>query len=190
MFIFINQIRMKIGVMFGSPETTTGGNALKFYASVRLDVRRIGAIKEAAAGRQDMQVVGNRTRVKVVKNKLAAPFREVRVRHPVRPGHQSRSGDVLDLAAEASIVREERRVVLSRQGERIGQGRDAPGRTWSSTPAGGRRQGRAGPSQRGRQGRAGGRQAPGRPAPQLRPLHPQPVDNRLRRSGRPGDGSV
>src|SRR5213075_1746571 len=71
MVIFINQIRMKIGVMFGSPETTTGGNALKFYASVRLDIRRIGSVKRGE------QVVGNRTRVKVVKNKLAAPFREV-----------------------------------------------------------------------------------------------------------------
>src|SRR6202166_2875876 len=76
--IFINQIRMKIGVMFGSPETTTGGNALKFYASVRLDIRRIGAIKEAAVtGGKDPAVVGNRTRVKVVKNKMAPPFREV-----------------------------------------------------------------------------------------------------------------
>src|ERR1700744_1922227 len=78
MVIFINQIRMKIGVMFGSPETTTGGNALKFYSSIRLDLRRIGAIKEAAAANgKDPAVVGNRTRVKVVKNKLAPPFREV-----------------------------------------------------------------------------------------------------------------
>ncbi len=78
LFFFTNQIRMKIGVMFGSPETTTGGNALKFYASVRLDVRRIGAIKEASqmAGKDGMSVVGNRTRVKVVKNKMAPPFRE------------------------------------------------------------------------------------------------------------------
>src|SRR6478609_4703031 len=77
LFIFINQIRMKIGVMFGSPETTSGGNALKFYASVRLDIRRIGAIKEASAGGKDPAVIGNRTRVKVVKNKMAPPFREV-----------------------------------------------------------------------------------------------------------------
>ena len=76
MIFFTNQIRMKIGVMFGSPETTSGGNALKFYASVRLDVRRIGAIKEAAQAGKDMAIVGNRTRVKVVKNKLAPPFRE------------------------------------------------------------------------------------------------------------------
>src|SRR2546430_9440177 len=79
MVIFINQIRMKIGVMFGSPETTTGGNALKFYATVRLDIRRIGAIKEAAAlgDKKEPGVVGNRTPVKVVKNKMAPPFREV-----------------------------------------------------------------------------------------------------------------
>src|SRR6186713_3286819 len=78
LLVFINQIRMKIGVMFGSPETTTGGNALKFYASVRLDVRRIGAIKEAAASdKKDPVAIGNRTRVKVVKNKMAPPFREV-----------------------------------------------------------------------------------------------------------------
>ena len=78
MVIFINQIRMKIGVMFGSPETTTGGNALKFYASVRLDIRRIGAIKERE------EVVGNQTRVKVVKNKMAPPFKHGRIRHHVR----------------------------------------------------------------------------------------------------------
>ena len=85
--IFINQIRMKIGVMFGNPETTTGGNALKFYASVRLDIRRIGSIK------RDEEVVGNETRVKVVKNKLAPPFRRGGLRHPVRGGRLARRRD-------------------------------------------------------------------------------------------------
>ena len=85
--IFINQIRMKIGVMFGNPETTTGGNALKFYASVRLDIRRIGAIKKGD------EVIGNETRVKVVKNKVAPPFREADVRHPVRRRHLARRRD-------------------------------------------------------------------------------------------------
>src|SRR5205085_12177866 len=88
--LFINQLRMKIGVMFGSPETTTGGNALKFYASVRLDIRRIGALKDGE------QVVGNRTRVKVVKNKLAAPFREVELDICYGQGF-SRAGEVMDL---------------------------------------------------------------------------------------------
>ena len=82
--IFINQIRMKIGVMFGNPETTTGGNALKFYASVRIDIRRIGAIKKGD------EVIGSETRVKVVKNKVAPPFRQRRVRHPLRRGHLAR----------------------------------------------------------------------------------------------------
>src|SRR5204862_176172 len=122
--VFINQIRMKIGVMFGSPETTTGGNALKFYSSVRLDIRRIGAIKEAAAAtdKKDPVVVGNRTRVKVVKNKMAPPFREVEF--DILYGHGiSHSGDVIDLATEASIV-EKSGSWFSFQGERIGQGRD------------------------------------------------------------------
>ena len=79
MVIFINQIRMKIGVMFGSPETTTGGNALKFYASVRLDIRRIGSIKKGE------EVIGNETKVKVVKNKVSPPVQDRRVRHPLRP---------------------------------------------------------------------------------------------------------
>jgi recombination protein RecA len=119
---FTNQIRMKIGVMFGSPETTSGGNALKFYASVRLDVRRIGAIKEAGLEGKDPTVVGNRTRVKVVKNKLAAPFREVEFDILYGQG-VSRSGEVLDLAADASLVQKSG-AWFSLDGERIGQGRD------------------------------------------------------------------
>ena len=124
LLIFINQIRMKIGVMFGSPETTTGGNALKFYASIRLDIRRIGAIKEtaAAADKKEPAVVGNRTRVKVVKNKLAPPFREVEF--DILYGHGvSRSGDVVDLAADDGIV-EKAGAWFSYRGERIGQGRE------------------------------------------------------------------
>jgi recombination protein RecA len=121
LLMFINQIRMKIGVMFGSPETTSGGNALKFYASVRMDIRRIGAIKEAGAGK-DPTVVGNRTRVKVVKNKMAPPFREVEFDILYGQGI-SRSGDVLDLGVEANIV-EKSGAWYSYQGERIGQGRE------------------------------------------------------------------
>jgi recombination protein RecA len=123
LLVFINQIRMKIGVMFGSPETTTGGNALKFYASVRLDIRRIGAIKEASpvAGK-DPSVVGNRTRVKVVKNKMAPPFREVEFDILYGQGI-SRSGDLIDLASEHGII-EKSGAWFSFQGERIGQGRE------------------------------------------------------------------
>jgi recombination protein RecA len=116
MVIFINQIRMKIGVMFGSPETTTGGNALKFYASVRLDIRRIGAIKEGE------EVVGNRTRVKVVKNKMAPPFREVEFDILYGEGI-SREGDLIDLGVEANVV-EKSGAWFSYKGERIGQGRE------------------------------------------------------------------
>jgi recombination protein RecA len=114
--IFINQLRMKIGVMFGSPETTTGGNALKFYASMRLDIRRIGAIKSGE------QVVGNRTRVKVVKNKLAPPFREVEFDITYGEG-VSRSGMLVDMGVEAAVI-EKSGAWLSYRGERIGQGRD------------------------------------------------------------------
>ena len=116
MVIFINQIRMKIGVMFGSPETTTGGNALKFYSSIRLDIRRIGAIKK------EEDVIGNRTRVKVVKNKMAPPFKEVEF--DILYGHGiSREGDLVDLSSEANIV-EKSGAWFSYNGERIGQGRE------------------------------------------------------------------
>jgi len=114
--IFINQIRMKIGVMFGNPETTTGGNALKFYATQRLDIRRIGAIKDGD------NVIGNRTRVKVVKNKVAPPFKEVEFDIMYGQGI-SREGDVLDLAAEQNIV-DKSGTWFSFDGERIGQGRE------------------------------------------------------------------
>jgi recombination protein RecA len=124
MIFFTNQIRMKIGVMFGSPETTTGGNALKFYASVRLDVRRVGAIKEASPSvpGKDVAVIGNRTRVKVVKNKMAPPFREVEF--DILYGYGiSRSGEVLDLAADLGLVQKSG-AWYAFDGERIGQGRD------------------------------------------------------------------
>jgi recombination protein RecA len=114
--LFINQIRMKIGVMFGNPETTTGGNALKFYASQRLDIRRIGAIKNGE------QVIGSRTRVKVVKNKVATPFREVEFDIMYGTGI-SREGDLLDLAVADNLV-EKSGSWFSFKGERIGQGRE------------------------------------------------------------------
>jgi recombination protein RecA len=116
MVIFINQIRMKIGVMFGSPETTTGGNALKFYASVRLDIRRIGAIKERD------EVVGNQTRVKVVKNKVAPPFKQVEFDIMYGEGI-SKVGELIDLGVTAGVV-EKSGSWFSYNGERIGQGRE------------------------------------------------------------------
>jgi recombination protein RecA len=116
MVIFINQIRMKIGVMFGNPETTTGGNALKFYASVRLDIRRIGAIK---AGEE---VVGNQTRVKVVKNKVAPPFREAEFEIMYGTGI-SREGEIIELGVLHNLI-EKSGSWYSYKGERIGQGKE------------------------------------------------------------------
>jgi recombination protein RecA len=114
--IFINQIRMKIGVMFGNPETTTGGNALKFYATVRMDIRRIGAIKDGD------QIIGNRTRVKVVKNKIAPPFKEAEF--DIIYGHGiSKEGDMLDLGVSLGII-EKSGAWYSFADERIGQGRE------------------------------------------------------------------
>jgi len=119
--IFINQIRMKIGVMFGNPETTTGGNALKFYASVRLDIRRIGQIKERE------ETVGNQTRVKVVKNKVAPPFKQVEFDIMYGEGI-SKVGELIDLGVKAGLV-EKSGAWLSYNGDRIGQGRENA-KTW------------------------------------------------------------
>ncbi|AQZ52518.1 MULTISPECIES: recombinase RecA [Martelella] len=116
MVVFINQIRMKIGVMFGSPETTTGGNALKFYASVRLDIRRIGAVKDRD------EVVGNQTRVKVVKNKMAPPFKQVEFDIMYGEG-VSKTGELVDLGVKAGIV-EKSGSWFSYNSERLGQGRE------------------------------------------------------------------
>jgi recombination protein RecA len=114
--IFINQIRMKIGVMYGSPETTSGGNALKFYASVRLDIRRIGAIKDRD------EVIGNQTRVKVVKNKLAPPFKPVEFDIMYGAG-VSKTGELIDLGVKANVV-EKSGAWYSYDSQRIGQGRE------------------------------------------------------------------
>jgi recombination protein RecA len=116
MVIFINQIRMKIGVMYGSPETTSGGNALKFYASVRLDIRRIGAIKDRD------EVIGNQTRVKVVKNKLAPPFKQVEFDIMYGEG-VSKLGELIDLGVKAGVV-EKSGAWFSYDSVRIGQGRE------------------------------------------------------------------
>jgi len=116
MVIFINQIRLKIGVMFGNPETTTGGNALKFYASVRLDIRRIGAIKDRET------VVGNQTRVKVVKNKMAPPFRVVEFDIMYGEGI-SKVGELIDLGVQAGVV-EKSGAWFAYDGQRVGQGRE------------------------------------------------------------------
>ena len=116
MVIFINQLRMKIGVMFGSPETTTGGNALKFYASVRLDIRRIGAIKDRD------EAVGNRTRVKVVKNKVAPPFKQVEFDIMYGEGI-SKVGELVDLGVKAGVV-EKSGAWFSYDSQRLGQGRE------------------------------------------------------------------
>lgn len=124
--IFINQIRMKIGVMFGNPETTTGGNALKFYASVRMDIRRTGQIKAGD------EVIGNRTRVKVVKNKIAPPFREAEFDIMYNQGI-SASGDILDLATANDIV-EKSGAWFAYGGEKIGQGREAAKQYLSDNP--------------------------------------------------------
>lgn len=115
--IFINQIRMKIGVMFGNPETTTGGNALKFYSSVRVDIRRVGQIKNGD------QVAGNRTKVKIVKNKIAAPFRTAEFDIMYNEGI-SKTGDILDLAVQYDVI-EKSGAFLKYKGETLGQGREA-----------------------------------------------------------------
>jgi recombination protein RecA len=125
-FIFINQIREKIGVMFGSPETTTGGRALKFYASMRLDIRRIGAIKDGD------RVVGNRTKVKVAKNKVAPPFRECEFDIMYGEGI-SREGDVLDLAVTQNVV-DTSGAWFSYKGDRLGQGRENSKQTLKEKP--------------------------------------------------------
>ena len=125
--IFINQIRMKIGVMFGNPETTTGGNALKFYASVRMDIRRTGAIKKGD------EVIGNETRVKVVKNKVAPPFKQAEFEILYGEGI-SRNGEIIDLGVKASIV-DKSGAWYSYQGERIGQGKDNAKQFLKDNPA-------------------------------------------------------
>jgi recombination protein RecA len=116
MVIFINQLRMKIGVMYGNPETTTGGNALKFYASVRLDIRRIGAIKKGD------EIIGNQTRIKVVKNKMAPPFKQVITEILYGEGI-SREGELIEMGVDAKLV-DKAGAWYSHDGERIGQGKE------------------------------------------------------------------
>jgi len=125
--VFINQIRMKIGVMFGNPETTTGGNALKFYASLRIDIRRIGTIKNGN------DVIGSRTKVKVVKNKVAPPFREAEFDILYGSGI-SKEGELVDIAAEHNII-EKLGAWYSYNGERIGQGRENAREFLKANPA-------------------------------------------------------
>jgi recombination protein RecA len=125
--IFINQIRMKIGVMFGNPETTTGGNALKFYASVRLDIRRIGSIKKGE------EVIGSETKVKVVKNKVAPPFKQANFDILYGEGI-SREGEVVDLGSELNVI-EKSGAWYSYGGDRIGQGKDNAREYLRSNPA-------------------------------------------------------
>ncbi len=124
--IFINQIRMKIGVMFGNPETTTGGNALKFYASVRIDIRRIGQIKDGE------NISGNRTKIKVVKNKIAAPFRTAEFDIMYNEGI-SKTGDILDLAVQYGVI-DKAGAFLKYNGETIGQGREAVKKLFAEKP--------------------------------------------------------
>ncbi len=124
--IFINQIRMKIGVMFGNPETTTGGNALKFYASVRIDIRRIGQLKDGD------KIAGNRTKIKVVKNKIAAPFRTAEFDIMYNEGI-SKTGDILDLGVEYGII-EKSGAFFKYNGETIGQGREAVKKLFKENP--------------------------------------------------------
>jgi recombination protein RecA len=123
LLVFINQIRMKIGVMFGSPETTTGGNALKFYASMRLDIRRIGQIKEAATSdKKDPVSIGNRTRVKVVKNKMAPPFKQAEFDMIYGEGI-SREGGLIDMGVEQGFVRKSG-AWYTYEGDQLGQGKE------------------------------------------------------------------
>lgn len=126
MCIFINQIRMKIGVMFGNPETTTGGNALKFYASVRLDIRRTGSIKEGD------EVVGNETRIKVVKNKIAAPFKQAETQILYGQGF-NREGELIDLGVKHKLI-EKAGAWYSYNGDKIGQGKANAGKFLRENP--------------------------------------------------------